>query len=518
MKKMLFMFCIPLMLVGCVKKEVELMAAEEVAPEDTVTFSSDHTNNLNVIYFVPTNNPAKPEYERRLSEIMLSAQTYYGNQMELNGYGFKTFGLWTRKNKTRIKIITIPAKYTYDKYTTANLSNILAEVNAYFAAHPGEKSGEHNLIIQPSIPSGVGNPYVGSGRNCFWPDRGEEVTSTTGIGGLMHELGHGLNLDHNRQRESRINDPNYGTSLMGSGNGTYGISPTFLTEADCAILNTNQIFQTSTSITYYGAVTARIRRMNASYSAAKGAIIASGRFNSSVPVTNVTFYLDPNYDNEGVGINNDYNAVTWSTNVIGTDSFYVELPMIEMNNSYKGNNPAELKVKLIHENGKITNTTYNFNFSNNIPVINIVPSQFDKSDWRVIDFSSEETVIENKPASYMIDEDYNSFWFAKHSSPAAVLPHHVTIDLSRSLTVDGFTIMLRSGAYRAVKDVEILTSSDNQTWTSAGNFVVPKVSTESRIPFGTSKTFRYLKIIVKSNYDTAEPNKSCIAELGLYKN
>ncbi len=511
--------CLPLFFAACTKN-VPVETVETTTPVATVDtgFTSDHKYNLNVVYFVPTDNPAKPEYERRLSDIMLSAQTYYGNQMKLNGYGFKTFGLFTNPSKTRIKIITIPAKYTYDKYTTDHLNDIVAEVEAYFTAHPGSKSGEHSLVISPSIPSGIGNPYVGYGKYCFWPDRGEEVTSTTGLGGLMHELGHGINLDHNRQRESRINDPNYGTSLMGSGNGTYGKSPTFLTEADCAILNTNQVFQTNTSITYYGAVTAKIKRMYASYSTTKGAIIVSGRFTSSVPVTNVTYYLDPNNNNEGVGVNKDYNAVTWSTKVIGLDSFYVEMPMTEMNNSYKANNPAELKVKLIHENGRITNTTFNFNFLNNIPVINIAPSGFDKSDWKVIDFSSQETVIENKPASYMIDDDINSFWFAKHSSPAAVLPHYVTIDLARSSTADGFTIRQRAGAYRAVKDVEILTSSDNQAWTSAGNFVVPKVDTESKIPFASAKTFRYFKIIVKSNYDTAEPNKSCIAEIGLYKN
>ncbi|SMC57456.1 discoidin domain-containing protein [Pedobacter nyackensis] len=518
MKKTSLLLCLPLFFAACTKNvPVEIVEATPPVVVDT-GFTSDHTYNLNVVYFVPTDNPAKAEYERRLSDIMLSAQTYYGNQMQANGYGFKTFGLLTNPSKTRIKIITIPAKYTCDKYTDANLAGILAEVEDYFTAHPGEKTGDHNLIISPSQPSGIGNPYVGYGRSCFWPDRGEEVTSTTGIGGLMHELGHGINLPHNRQRESRINDPNYGTSLMGSGNGTYGKSPTFLTEADCAILNTNQVFQKNTSITYYGAVTAKIKRMYASYSVAKGVIIASGRFTSSVPVTDVTYYLDPNHNNEGVGVNKDYNAVTWSTKVIGTDSFYVELPMTEMSDTYKANNPAELKVKLVHENGKITNTTFNFNFLNNIPVINIAPSGFDKSEWTVIDFSSQETVAENKPASYMIDDDKNTFWFAKYSSPAAVLPHYVTIDISHSVTADGFTILLRSGAYRAVKDVEILTSSDNLTWTSAGNFVVPKVDTESKIPFGSSKTFRYFKIIVKSNYDTVEPNKSCIVELGLYKN
>lgn len=517
MKKTSLLLCLPLFFGACTKDiPVETVAITTPAAAVDTGFTSDHMHNLNVVYFVPTDNPAKPEYERRLSDILLSAQTYYSNQMNLNGYGFKTFGLLTNPSKTRIKIVTIQAKYTYDKYTTDDLENILAEVEAYFTVHPGERTGEHCLIISPSIPSGIGNPYVGYGRNCFWPDRGEEVTSTTGLGGLMHELGHALNLPHNRQRESRINDPNYGTSLMGSGNGTYGKSPTFLTEADCAILNTNQIFQKQSPIAYYGAVTAGIKRIYASYSVAKGAIIASGRFASNVPVANVTYYLDPNYNNEGEGVNKDYNAVTWRSDVIGTDSFYMELPMTEMNNTYKANNPAELKVKLIHENGKITNTTYNFSFINNIPDINIAPDPFEKSDWRAIDVSSEESDAQG--GTKVLDNDLNTFWFSRWSTNAAPVPHRLTIDVGKVVTANGVTITQRQDLWRMVKDVEVLVSTDNVNWASTGNFIVPNVKTVSKLSFNALKSFRYFKIIVKSNYDTAEPNKSCIAELGLYKN
>ncbi|MNL38378.1 Sialidase precursor [compost metagenome] len=202
--------------------------------------------------------------------------------------------------------------------------------------------------------------------------------------------------------------------------------------------------------------------------------------------------------------------------MIGTDSFYVELPMTEMNNTYKANNPAEMKVKLIHENGRITNTTYNFNFLNNIPVINITPDPYERSDWSVIDVSSEESAAQ--AGSKVLDNDLSTFWFARWSANPAALPHRLTVDAGKVLTADGVTITQRQDLWRMVKDVEILLSTDNINWISAGNYVVPNVKALSKLPFGSAKTFRYFKIIVKSNYDTAEPNKSCIAELGLYKN
>jgi hypothetical protein len=515
MKKIFWLFCLPLFFAACKKKEQLIESIKPIAQivgVDT-NYISDHRYNLNVVYFVPTNNPAKVDYERRLSEILLKAAKFYGDQMQINGYGYKTFGLLTNQSKTRIKIVTIPAKLTADKYTNANLTSIITEVEAYFTANPGKKSGEHTLIISPD--NQIDNPYVGYGKYCFWPDKGEDATILGGQGGLMHELGHGLNLPHNKERESRVNDPNYGTALMGSGNGTYGKSPTFLTEADCAILNTNQIFQTSTLINYYGPVTAGIRTLYARYVADKDAIIVSGKFSSNIPVTNITYYLDPNYNNEGKGVNKDYNAITWRSNVIGLDSFYMELPMTEMNKKYKGNNPAELKLNLIHENGRITTVINDFNFMNDLPVIDIKPLTFDKTDWKVIAQSSEES--EEQGATKITDNNLSTYWFARWSTNAAPLPHYLTIDMGKSLTADGFAIGQRQDLWRTVKDVELLVSVDLNTWISTGNYVVPNVKTLSKLAFSVPKTFRYFKIIIKSNYDTAEPNKSCIAEIGMYK-
>lgn len=516
---MVFMCCLTLMFAGCKKMNEATLPVEPVAAvpqKSTITYSSDYVNNLNVVYFVPADNPALPDYERRLSEILLAGQKYYADEMKRNGYGDKTFGLLKDNTLNRVKIITIKGKLTKDNYTSATYTKILDEINAYFATNPTESTGVHTLIICPD--NNIDNPFFGVGKNCFAKDYAEfdikylgtnTFNFTKYYGGLMHELGHGLNLSHNRARVSVV--PVLGTALMGSGNTTLGLTPTFLTEADCAILNTNQIFQKQSSIASYGTVTASIKRIHAYYSVAKGAIVASGRFNSSVPVTNVTCYLDPNYNNEGVGVNKDYNAITWRSNVIAADSFYVELPLNEVPDLYK-NNPAELKVKLIHENGNITNTTYDFNFLNGIPDINIVPGP-DKSGWRVLNVSSEEAGNE---ASKMIDDNLSTFWFARVSAPAAKLPHYIVVDMGKSLQAEGLTINQRQDVYRMVKNIEVLISTDNINWVSAGNYVVPNVKTLSKLPFGISKSFRYFKVIVKSNYDTVEPDKSCIAEMGLY--
>jgi len=524
MKKRLLLLCLPLFFAACKKNNAPIAEPEKVDTStsqpvvENADYTSEYTNNLNVVYFVPTDNPALPDYERRLSEILLAGQKFYGDEMQRNGYGNKTFGLLKNSTQTRVKIITIQGKLTKNSYTSSTYGNIIDEVNAYFAANPTASTGAHTLIICPD--NGIDNPFFGVGKNCLAKDYAEfdikylgttTYNFTKYYGGLMHELGHGLNLPHNHARESAV--ATLGTALMGSGNTTLGKTPTFLTEADCAILNTNQIFQKQSSITYYGPVTAGIKKMYAYYSAAKDAIIASGKFDSSVPVSNVTYYVDPNVNNEGVGVNKDYNAVTWRSNVIGTDSFYVELPLSELNSTYK-NNPAELKVKLIHQNGNITNTTYNFNILNGIPDINILPP-IDKTGWSVLSVSSQEPTYE---ASKVIDDNLSTFWFARFSQPAAKLPHNLIIDMGKQLQADGLTINQRQDVYRMVKNVEVLISADNVSWVSTGEYVVPNVKTLSKLPFDALKTFRYFKIIVKSNYDTVEPDKSCIAEVGIYKN
>jgi len=527
MKKNLLALCLLFTLFACRKNDIGKIEStvknDEVIVLDT-SYTSDYKYNLNVVYFIPKDNPAIPDYKRRLSEILLWGQKFYGDQMTHAGYTGKTFGLLKDDTKKIVKIITIYGKLTKDNYTSSGVSNIQNEVRDYFTAHPTEKTSDHILYIAPD--NGIDNPFFGLGKDCFAKDYSgfdikyigtDTYSFTKYFGGLIHELGHGLNLPHNCGKKS--DDAILGMSLMYAGNGTLGKSPTFLTEADCAILNTNQIFQKQPNITYYGTSTAAITRMYAYYSATKQAIVASGKFVSSVPVTNVTYYLDPNVTKsdgtlEGTGVNRDYNAMTWRSNVIGTDSFYVEIPINEL--KYTGSTPYELKVKLIQENGNIKETIYPFTFENSLPIINIKPD-FDKSNWTIAGLSSQETTVSNNPASFMIDNNLNTYWYSKYNSTEAVLPHFVTVDMGSVKTADGFTINQRQDVYRMVKDVEVMISSDNINWASTGNYVINSIAAQQRISFGAAKTFRYFKVVVKSNYDNST-NRSCIAEIGIYKN
>ena len=62
-------------------------------PVSEFNYTSDKMHNLNIVYFIPNDVVEPAEYHRRLSEILLDAQDFFGKEMERNGYGYKTFGL-----------------------------------------------------------------------------------------------------------------------------------------------------------------------------------------------------------------------------------------------------------------------------------------------------------------------------------------------------------------------------------------------------------------------------------------
>lgn len=490
-------------------------------------FTSDHDKNLTVVYFIPNDNDTIPGWKTRLGAILLRAQQFYGEQMQARGYGFKTFGLLRDTAAKQVKIIVIngsqpKANYPYEGGSTA----VAAEVNAYKATHPADFTSDHVLVIMPAAsydangePGGV--PFYGTGRWDYaldYPDfdlqyLGQNTTlgnrATKWIGGMFHEMGHGLNLPHNKELVSQKNDPNFGTTLMGGGNYTYGKSPTFLSPADCAILNVNQVFQTSSSITYYTAVSATIKRIYSSYNVTSGNIIVSGKFQSNTPVTNIVYYLDPNVNNEGVGTNKDYNANTWKSDVIGTDSFYVQVPIAEM--QVKGTTPYELKVKLVHQNGTVFQTIYPFDFVNNVPVIDIT-SDMDKTAWSVIGQSSQEG---SYPATNLIDENQSTYWRSRHTSSPASLPHTFRVDMGSVKTLNGFTLSQRVDGLKTVKNIEVQLSNNPTTnFVTVGTFEVPNNNRKTKFPFSAPQTARYFRLVVTSNWDGT--NDSGIGEVGMF--
>jgi hypothetical protein len=528
-RKLLLLIPVLISFMAC-KKAVDT-AGGGGTPADPITtvdgYSSDHIHNLNLVYFIPNDLDTLPGYQKRLSDLMLWGQKYYKDEMARNGYADKTFGLFTSPAKG-VKIIVIRGTKPKSSYPYSGGNGAVSqEINAYFTAHPTENTSAHTLVIIPryefkadGTPSG--GPFYGTGKWCYALDyEGMDIknlgkTDADGkrfsvwFGGMMHELGHGLNLPHNCQKVSE--NETLGMALMWAGNGTLGISKTFLTATDAAILNVNQIFNKDDK-PRYGAVKASISKIHANYDAGKASIVVSGKFTSDIKVNSVVYYNDPNVNNEGTGVNHDYNATTWESKAIGVDSFYVEMPISDL--KYKDGSPYELKVKLVHDNGNVTETIYNYEFVNGIPVIKFSSrDELSKTGWNVINVSSQETADEDGKSANLIDGMINTYWHSQYSGTTATYPHSFTVDMAAAKQVKGISITQRNGLQRAVKDLEILYSTDGTSFVSAGSFVLANVNGAQYINLPSPQTIRYYKIIAKSSYD-GQPF-AALSEVGAY--
>ncbi|QDH79418.1 hypothetical protein FKX85_10380 [Echinicola soli] len=323
-----------------------------------------HQENLNVVYFVPTDNPEVSGYEDRLSDLLVYFQEYMEDEMDRNGFGQKTFGLPLDSANSRVKLVTIYGTEDQSTYGYGSASTIISEINAYKSTHPGDFTSQHTLVILPQRTDSGSQPFYGYGKYCFAVDNPNisvaEIPSTSSnlIAGMLHELGHGLNLAHNKAKDNE--QQTLGTSLMGAGNYTWGRSATFIPLADAAILNRNQIFQSTPVADIYGAATTTMSPA-ISYDEVNDAIALSGTFTSDKTVSDVLVWVDPNVNGEGSGANKDYNSVSWVANRNGS-AFDVDIPMAEIQDH--GDWPYELKIKLLMENGTIKTHGYSFSYVN----------------------------------------------------------------------------------------------------------------------------------------------------------
>lgn len=297
---------------------------------------------LNVVYFIGSDSEPIAGYERRLSDLLLHLQQFYGREMERNGYGFRTFGL-TMKDPRTVGLIVYKAKEPAADYPyQGGWPKAIRELDEHFAAHPGLKKSAHTLVIMPTLhdatyndknPGGV--PFYGVGKNCFaldYPDfdikhLGQKTPEgrllTKWYGGLAHELGHGINLPHNHQTAS--DGAKLGTPLMGSGNYTFGMSPTYLTPATCAILDACEVFATDKSIPYYTGKAPEFGKLAITFK--KDTITIKGSYTGERLVKAVNVYVqDPPY-----AVNQDYDAVSFTQKLGKKDGrFSLTIPKKEL--------------------------------------------------------------------------------------------------------------------------------------------------------------------------------------------
>ena len=134
------------------------------------------------------------------------------------------------------------------------------------------------------------------------------------------------------------------------------------------------------------------------------------------------------------------------------------------------------------------------------------PSSLLKTNWEVIDFSSQEIAGEgtNGFASRIIDGSISTYWHSCWSTCTVAQntwPHRITVDMKTANKVHGFEIVGRQGGSRHAKDIELMVSNDNVNWKSVANVTLQNVSTPQQVPFLKMETMRYFKILVKSGYN-----------------
>ncbi|WP_341216573.1 discoidin domain-containing protein [uncultured Wocania sp.] len=501
-------FLVLSILISCSKDSAsseDIIVDPDPPIEEVFNYTSDAKYNLNIVYFIPKDVPNRTNSHKRVSEILLNGQEFYKQNMNGYGFGDKTYNLLVDNAKNRVKINYVEGKFNTSNYPYEGGGNkVIEEIEAYFKVNPSEKNSEHTLVLMPVKDHDNPNvPFYGLGRWCFALDYNDmdvkhfggnsklSNDATKYIGGLLHELGHGLNLPHNKQKVSEYTDANKGTSLMGAGNYTYGSTPTFLTEASCAILNNNQIFNNSNAAFYTGA-TAQINTIQANFE--DGALKVSGTFQSDVAVNYIGFYNDPADDNA------DYDAVTWATAVDDNSTFSVSMPINELDK--KGTIEYVLRLRLCHTNGEISNFSYSYKFENNIPIIEFGDQDYlVRTNWSIVSFTSEEY---NATASMILDDDPSTFWHSCWTGGCtATYPHSIVVDTGETITAKGFSFLQRNGM-RKIKDVEILVSADNVTWESKGNYVLKDINTIHHVHLDSETTFRYFKIVAKSAFDGAQ--------------
>lgn len=332
---------------------------------------------LNVIYFLPYDDQPVEGYESRLNDLLLYVQDFYRKEMNRNGFGDKTFGLEKTPDK-RVKITVIRGKYDIPYYSYDNGGGWKAEkeIEEYFKANPGTKKSHHVLVIMPSTsgddmnPGGV--PFYGIGKYCFALDYkyfdikylGENSEKgyllTKWFGGMAHELGHGLNLPHNREQVSV--GKQYGVALMGSGNYTLGQRPTFLTKASCAILNNCEVFARKKADYYNKNTGFRLKDMEVTFPGSAlpaNEVVVKGSFETKIPVNAVNIYIDHAPFGQ---VNNDYDAESWTVKPDKDNHFTLQIPRNELHT--KDISSFQVRVRFLFENGIITIQTANFDWNN----------------------------------------------------------------------------------------------------------------------------------------------------------
>lgn len=284
---------------------------------------------------------------------MTEVQKFYRDGMVQNGYGPMTFQL-DRNADSSLRIFQVNGLHPMRDYGRNDGGKVRREVKEALAREGLVMDRETVVIFQLLLEWRDGKavevgPYVGGGSitsGTAWVYDDERLDArllgskepggfygrpcSVGefnshyIGGIAHELGHGLGLPHDCERNDERRAK--GKSLMGGGNHTYGQERrnegrgSFLSAASAMMLSRHPLFTGRRPASQRDGP-CKLSELQAAFES--GRLRLDGRLESQPPAFGVVAY------NDDESITSDYDAVTW-TGPVGKDGrFRLEIGQLK---------------------------------------------------------------------------------------------------------------------------------------------------------------------------------------------
>lgn len=143
---------------------------------------------------------------------------------------------------------------------------------------------------------------------------------------------------------------------------------------------------------------------------------------------------------------------------------------------------------------------------------------FDRSQWKILGFSSQEASGEgpnNGRAIFCLDGDPSTYWHTQWQNGQPGPPHWLLIDMGQETTLHGLAFLDRqSDNAGKPNEVNVQVSVDSTTWTDAGTFNLQNIKDLQPVflPNGFQPA-RYFKVIVNSSYNATYTH---LAELNAF--